>query len=89
MSEHIPQGVYKVAPSARVCSLETVNHKQWQQKQTHDDKARVQNFVGEEIYTWQLMVGAHKNVCLGEQMGSVSFLVELNDETVCQIYRIR
>ena len=64
-----------------------VNHKQLQQKQAHDDKARVRNFsVGEGIYTWQYGRGA-KNWMPGQivkQMGSVSFRVELNDGTVCQ-----
>ena len=64
-----------------------VDHKQLQQKQVHDDKARVQNFsVGERIYTWQYGRGA-KNWVPGqiiEQMGSVSFRVELSDGTVCQ-----
>ena len=64
-----------------------VDHKQLQQKQVHDDKARVQNFsVGERIYTWQYGRGA-KNWVPGqiiEQMGSVSFRVELSNGTVCQ-----
>ena len=62
-----------------------VNHKQLQQKKAHDDKARVFS-VGEEIYTWQYGRGK-KNWVPGqivEQMGAVSFRVELNDGTVCQ-----
>ena len=64
-----------------------VDHKQLQQKQARDDKAWVWNFsVGERIYTWQYGRGA-KNWVPGqiiEQMGSVSFRVELSDGTVFQ-----
>jgi len=63
------------------------DHKQLQQKQAHDDEAQVRNFsVGERIYTWQYGRGA-KNWVPGqiiEHMGSLLFLVELNNGTVCQ-----